>query len=91
MTSIPGRPGTCPGVRAATAPRISSRATAHLSGWTGRRIRLLPSAAVVRVVESAPRGRVSSLVFPMVTGKPATVFCLASGCAAGLPARGAIG
>jgi hypothetical protein len=27
---------------------------------------------------------------PMVTGKPATVLCLASGCAAGLPARGAI-
>jgi hypothetical protein len=30
----------------------------------GRRIRLLLSAAVVRVVESAPRGRISSLVFP---------------------------
>jgi len=64
---------------------------AHLSGWTGRRIRLLLSAAVVRVAGSAPRGRISSLVFPMVTGKPATVPCLASGCAAGLPATGAIG
>jgi hypothetical protein len=28
------------------------------------RIRLLLSAAVVRIVESAPRGRISSLVFP---------------------------
>jgi len=27
MTSIPGRPGTCPGVGAATAPRISWPAT----------------------------------------------------------------
>jgi hypothetical protein len=28
---------------------------------------------------------------PMVTGRPAAVLCLAGGCAAGLPARGAIG
>ena len=37
---------------------------AHLSAWTGRGIGLLVFAAVVRVVESAPRGRISSLVFP---------------------------
>jgi hypothetical protein len=39
----------------------------------------------------APRGRISSLVSPMVTGKLAAVLCLAGGCAAGLPATGAIG
>ena len=40
-----------------------SRLRAHLCAWTGRRIRLLLCAAVVRVVASAPRGWMSSLVF----------------------------
>ena len=91
MTSIPGRPGTRP--RGQGSHRAANLIVGYglTSAWIGRGIRLLLCAAVVRVVESAPRGRISSLVFRMVTGKPATVLCLASGCAAGLSAGGAIG
>ena len=90
MTGIPAGRAPVPG--SGQPPRHGShrRLRAHLSAWTGRCIGLLLCAAVVRV-ESAPWGQISSSVFPVVTGRPATGLCLASGCAAGLPARGAIG
>jgi len=57
--------------------------------WTGRRIRLLLCAAVARV-ESAPWGRIISR-YSRGDRQASYRALLASGCAAGLPARGAIG
>ena len=90
MTRICGRPGTCPRVRG------SHRATDLIAGYgftsapgpAGVSVccRLRPSLGL-----SSPHGAGSVPWHSMVTGTPATVLCLAGGCAARLAALGAIG
>jgi hypothetical protein len=65
--------------------------SAALAAWGVSAVGLVPSAAVVRVIRVCHGATAVPWYFLWVIGNPATMLGLASGCAAGLAARGAIG
>jgi hypothetical protein len=91
MISISGRPAAC--LRSQGSDRAANLIVdgEFPPGPGPARVTVCCSFRPSLGLSSPHHGPDQSVIFPMVNGKPATVLCLACGCAAGLPARGVVG